>query len=219
MRLPAGYGVAAAVLALLAGACSHHPTASVQDEYISIGNGRLIDDFDDAQVIGNGPYRYRFVLHRSPHGGPATSHPFALSNRLHQLPFVTDAKQVFRGVTDAQGRTPVFAFPHPIETDSWLLRECFGDGPFGEQFRFSHADGTRRFGVPYIPYRIVVCGPVARMYRGISDGNGHTGYVASAKPNQAFLFELADEEAEARHSEQNDNLQAARYCKERRSGS
>ena len=117
-------------------------------------------------------------------------------------------------MTDAEGFTPVFAFTQPIEEDSWLLRERFGDGPHGEQFRFSHTDGKRRFGIPYVHYKIVVCEPVARLHRGISDGNGHTGYVASASPIQTFLFQLGDEEAEAKPTEQDDNLQAARLCKE-----
>ena len=55
----------------------------------------------------------------------------------------------------------------------------FGDGPFGEQFRFSHSDGKQRSGVPYLAYRIVACDTVPRLYRGISDSNGRTGYVAS----------------------------------------
>lgn len=217
-----------ALLALLPGACSHQPAKPLQDEYIGIGNGRLvyrdqqihlvdgqwINNFDRTPVIGSGPYRYRFVLHDSPQGKPAPLRPFALSNRRHHLPFVSDAKQVFRGMTDAEGFTPVFAFTQPIEEDSWLLRERFGDGPHGEQFRFSHTDGKRRFGIPYVHYKIVVCEPVARLHRGISDGNGHTGYVASASPIQAFLFQLGDEEAEAKPTEQDDNLQAARLCKE-----
>ena len=172
--------MAAGILVLLFGACSHRPTKGQQDEYTGIGNGRLVNDLDNAEVIGSGPYRYRFVLYRSTFDrSPAPLHPFALSNRHHHLPFVTDSKNVFRGVTDAQGRTPAFSFSHPIEEDSWLLRERFGDGPFGEQFRFSHSDGKQRSGVPYLAYRIVACDTVPRLYRGISDSNGRTGYVAS----------------------------------------
>lgn len=208
------HGPTLAAVAIFLGACSHQPAKPLQDEYIGIGNGRLVYRHQNAEVIGSGPYRYRFVLYDRAHGEPAPLRPFALSNRLHRLPFVTDAKQVFRGVTNAEGLTPVFAFPHPIEEDSWLLRERFGDGPYGEQFRYTHGDDERRFGVPYVAYKIVVCGLVARLYRGISDDNGHTGYVASDSPSRVFLFELAEEEMDTKHSEQDDNLQAARYCKE-----
>ena len=58
-----------ALLALLPGACSHQPAKPLQDEYIGIGNGRLvyrdqqihlvdgqwINNFDRTPVIGSGP--------------------------------------------------------------------------------------------------------------------------------------------------------------------
>lgn len=63
-----------------------------------------------APQVGSGPHRYQFVLRDTVSAAPAALRPFALSHTAFDLPFVAAEKDVYQGITDAQGRTPVFAF-------------------------------------------------------------------------------------------------------------
>lgn len=66
------------------------------------------------EVIGSGEHAYRFTLLHPRTGKPAAHTDYALSASRatdYELPFVTDAKKVFQGRTDGEGRTPVFRLP------------------------------------------------------------------------------------------------------------
>jgi hypothetical protein len=142
-------------------------------------------DFEGAIQVGEGPYRYRFVLNDAGTGTPAAKRPFALSHHGFDLPFVAAGKDVYQGVTDALGRTPVFAFAKTVDPAGWSLRERFGSGDLGEQFTVSTPDGEP---LPGMPYSLVACSQPPVRYRGISDANGLTGYVASKSAVSIKLF-------------------------------
>jgi hypothetical protein len=143
----------------------------------AILNGRLIHDMDAATVLGEGPYRYRFVLLDVSRRAPAANRAYALSNREHHLPFVAEEKQVYQGLTDAYGRTDVFAFGVALPPDSWFLRERFGAGPFGEQMRLVDAEDEPIAGMAYA---LLICDASPRYHYGLTDADGNTGYAATA---------------------------------------
>lgn len=153
------------------------PLPAVPAAEIAILNGRLTGDMDAATVLGNGPYRYRFVLLDVRSGEPAANRPYALSNRDHRLPFVIEEKQVYQGLTDSRGRTDAFAFDAPVAADSWRLRERFGAGPFGEQMRLVDAEDRPVAGMEYA---LLICDASPHYHRGITDADGNTGYAATA---------------------------------------
>lgn len=99
-------------------------------------------------------------------------------NKGH-LPFIAEEKGVWRGRTDGDGRTPIFALPfRPRANDVRLLRRV-GDGPFGEQFQLVNAAGEVVSGMPY---RMLVCTDPPQAYVGRTNANGYTVYAASNCP-------------------------------------
>jgi hypothetical protein len=136
--------------------------------------------------VGSGRYHYQFELQDS-WGEPEPNKPFAISTQgdgFPGLPFVQDAKKVFQGVTDEQGRTPVIALPFKVPAGHWRLRERFGAGHFGEDFRVTTPGGKP---MPSTPYLLIVCENPPRSYFGITGGQGQTAYVASAQPENVVL--------------------------------
>jgi hypothetical protein len=150
------------------------------------------DDFDDARVIGSGPYRYRFVLRDTRTGAPAENRPYALSNNALDLPFVADAKDVYQGVTDAEGRTDVFALDTAAPT-GWFLRERVGEGPFGEQFRM--VDEYTGEPMQARPYAIVFCTQPPHRHEGLTDQDGYTAYAATPAVVDLVLLHDGDTDA------------------------
>ena len=116
--------------------------------------------------------------------------PFALSLKEGLLPFVAEEKAVWRGVTDDEGRTPVFALPDRIAAKDVLFRPRFGDGPLGEQMQFvSNADGHGMT----LHYRLVLCTSPPQQFFGVSDADGFTAYAASTAPAHILAYALDDD--------------------------
>lgn len=154
-------------------------------------------DFAGAQQVGAGPHRYRFVLNDTHSGEPAADRPYALGHRSADLPFVASTKKVYQGVTDALGRTAVFAFAEAVPADGWMLRERFGSGDLGEQLVMT--DPAHR-ALSGIDYELVICGDPPTIYRGTTDANGLAGYAATSTATKVKLrpafatFLVGDEE-------------------------
>ncbi|MBW8809286.1 MAG: hypothetical protein JF591_10745 [Lysobacter sp.] len=144
----------------------------------------LTPDFTGAQQVGAGPHRYRFVLDDTHSGEPAGNRPYALSHRSTDLPFVASTKKVYQGVTDALGRTAVFAFAEAVPADGWVLRERFGSGEMGEQLVMT--DPAHR-ALSGIDYELVICGDPPTIYRGTTDANGLAGYAATSTATKVKL--------------------------------
>jgi hypothetical protein len=144
----------------------------------------LIQDFAGAQQVGAGPHRYRFVLNDRNSDQPAANRPYALSHRSADLPFVASTKKVYQGVTDALGRTAVFAFAEAMPADGWVLRERFGSGDLGEQLVMT--DRAQR-ALAGIDYELVICGDPPTIYRGTTDANGLAGYAATSTATKVKL--------------------------------
>lgn len=178
------------LVALALGGCTTRPPVAVQPARTEfpLHAAEQTDDFDNARVIGSGPYRYRFVLRDTRTGARAENRPYALSNTVVDLPFVTDAKDVYQGVTDAEGRTDVFALDAAAPT-GWFLRERVGEGPFGEQFRV--VDEYTGEPVQNHPYAIVFCTQPPHRHESLTDADGYTAYAAA--PNVVDLVLLHDD--------------------------
>ncbi|MET4617727.1 hypothetical protein ABIA71_003315 [Stenotrophomonas sp. 2619] len=142
-----------------------------------------------AAQVGSGPHHYQFVLRDTVSGDPAALRPFALSHTAFDLPFVAAEKDVYQGITDAQGRTPVFAFEQAPPAQGWVLLERFGSGPYGERMQLKAGDGE---GVGAMAYELVVCGKTPRLYRGVTTAEGDTAYVATSAIVNLLLFIDAD---------------------------
>lgn len=67
---------------------------------------------DTPPAIGSGRYRFQLVL-TDAEGKPQPDTDFALSltRTERRLPFIADEKNVWRGRTNPQGGTPIFALP------------------------------------------------------------------------------------------------------------
>jgi len=144
-------------------------------------------------AVGRGRYHYRLTLVDA-EGNIEPKTPFALSLPHRVLPFVAEQKNVWRGITDARGRTPVFALPFRLRERDVFLRGRIGDGPNGEQFWIG-SDAKH----PAVdqPYRLVVCTTPPTQYIGHTDARGYTVYAASVTPVRLHLYE-ADEDLVAR---------------------
>lgn len=136
-------------------------------------------------AIGSGDFHYQATL-RDHQGQPIARVPFALSLNRGFLPFVPEAKRVWRGVTDDQGHTPVFALSDRIVAADVLLRRRLGDGPFGEQMHI--VSPVRKEPLVEIPYRLVLCTEPPQQFVGLSDGDGYTAYAASSAPAHILLY-------------------------------
>ena len=168
-----------------------------------------------ALQVGSGPHRYQFVLRDTVSAAPAALRPFALSHTAFDLPFVAAEKDVYQGITDAQGRTPVFAFEQAPPAQGWVLLERFGSGPYGERMRLQAGDGE---GIGAMAYELVVCGKTPRLYRGVTTADGDTAYVATSAIVNLLLFIDADSTAaggdrSAGRIEADDGLTALRRCR------
>lgn len=138
------------------------------------------DQVDPKSVIGTGRFLYTFILIDQLTGEPAANRPFALSNSEIDLPFATGSKKVYQGVTDAEGKTPVFA-TETRSKNGWLFRERIGAGPNGAQFRLvgQQSDTPLR----REQYTLVLCSNPPKRLMGYSDDKGYTAYAASAQPD------------------------------------
>ena len=168
-----------------------------------------------APQVGSGPHRYQFVLRDTVSAAPAAVRPFALSHTAFDLPFVAAEKDVYQGITDAQGRTPVFAFEQAPPAQGWVLLERFGSGPYGERMRLQASDGE---GVGAMAYELVVCGKTPRLYRGVTTAEGDTAYAATSAIVNLLLFIDADSTAAggdktAGRIEAGDGQTALRRCR------
>lgn len=138
--------------------------------------------------IGHGTHTYQFRLLGIQEGVQANT-PFALSLKIQneRLAFVKDKKNVYQGVTDKNGMTPIFHTLKHYDADAWFIRPRFGQGPNGEDFHLTNeSTGEALAG---FPYTILMCEKKPKMYTGFTDENGFTAYSASKKPVNLFIYE------------------------------
>ena len=163
------------VLAVILSGCAGNYTA------LEAGNEAITQN-PAAQIVGTGQYAYRFVV-RDPHTGkPWPNRPYALTTtgpRLYRLPFVPEEKNVYQGISDADGHTSVFRIADRLDDNIWDLRERFGSGPFGETFLFT---GPTDQPLADAKYRLTVCSTPPRSHEGYTYPDGKTAYAATEKP-------------------------------------
>jgi hypothetical protein len=127
-------------------------------------------------AIGAGAYRYQFVLN-DPHLGTRwPHHPYALMVDGYPLPFAREGKGIYRGVTDAQGRTARVRLDANIPRDKWRILERVGDGPIGQTFQMVSASGAP---LADHAYQMVICSTPAVTHTGYTDAQGYVAYAAS----------------------------------------
>ena len=146
-----------------------------------------------AQVVGSGRYSYRFVLYDPATGAPQANHPYALTPTEDagiKLPFVSDSKNVYQGVSDDLGRTAVFRLGKKLRDEQWDLRERFGSGPYGETFRLTDPAGGP---LQNFPYALVICTNPITHWQGHTYANGKTAYSASQQPVTINVYSGQDE--------------------------
>lgn len=152
-----------------------------------------------SDIVGAGIYHYRLVLMDADTGNPAVQRPFALSNSSVDLPFVLEEKDVYQGVTDEAGQTPVIALDVKVEASDWFLRERFGSGPYGEQFHMINDDYPEA--VVGRPYTVVLCTEQPRYFSGYTDEHGYTAYTATQEPNVRMSLYYGHVESSRSHCE------------------
>ena len=164
------------------GGCAHQP-AILHDRSVAASTAPNTQRVDAKAAIGSGPFRYRYIL-SGPNGKPQANTPFALSLRRGDLPFAADAKKIWQGVTDRNGRTPVFALPFPLAPEQVFLRPRFGSGPYGEQMAFSTPDGGP---LGDVDYELVICTDPPTGMIGHADREGNLPYAASEQPARVVI--------------------------------
>ena len=165
--------------------------------YTALGAGSAaITQNPAAQIIGTGKYAYRFVV-RDPHTGKFwPNRPYALTttgSNAYRVPFVVDEKNVYQGISNAEGYTAVFRISKRLGDDKWDLRERFGSGPFGETFRFAGPDDQPLADMNYL---LVVCTTPPRYHEGYTYPDGKTAYAATEKPEAldvSLIFSTLDD--------------------------
>lgn len=202
-------------LAALLGLCATATAHPVAAEGVESAPVEQIRPDPHAVQVGSGRHRYQFVLRDTVSAAPAAMRPFALSHTQFNLPFVHEEKDVYLGITDAQGRTPVFAFEQAPPAQGWVLLERFGSGPYGERMRLQDGQGE---GVGVMAYEMVVCGKTPRLYRGVTNAHGDTAYVATSAIVDLMLFLDGDStfgggEKVAGRIEPDDGLTALKRCR------
>jgi hypothetical protein len=127
-------------------------------------------------AIGAGVYRYLFVLNDTHLGTPLPHHPYALMVDGYPLPFAREGKGIYRGVTDAHGRTARFRLDANIPRDKWRILERVGDGPIGQTFQMVSPSGAP---LADHAYQMVICSTPAVTHTGYTDAQGYVAYAAS----------------------------------------
>jgi hypothetical protein len=127
-------------------------------------------------TIGAGANRYQFSLNDPHLGKPLRHHPYALMVDGYPLPFARDRKGIYRGVTDAHGRTARFRLDSNIPRDKWRILERVGDGPLGQTFQMVSASGAP---LADQAYQMVICSTPAVTHTGYTDAQGYVAYAAS----------------------------------------
>jgi hypothetical protein len=171
------------------------PLGGCAATYSAMEAGRVAQQQGDPAVtiIGEGKYAYRFTLIDPGTNQPSPNKPYGLTtgrNNPYHLPFVADEKNVYQGVSDADGKTAIFRLPVRISDGEWDLRERFGSGPFGETFRVTNAESGKP--LANFPYLLMICTTPPQYFRGLTYPNGDTAYSASAKPETIELLYEGD---------------------------
>lgn len=184
---------AAVMASLVSGCATPHYTALSRGYYAlqaaSAGASSV-------EIVGEGRYAYQFIITNPKDGSIWPNHPYALTTlnafgaRSVNLPFVADAKDVYQGVSDSQGRTAIFKLRYRLRDSRWDVRERIGKGDHGETFRLVGHDGKALGGFPYM---LVLCSSPPIYHRGYSYPNGDTAYSASDGPVMAHLYVLDDD--------------------------
>ncbi len=155
-------------------------------------------------AIGTGAYRTQFALNDPHLGTPLPLHPYALMVDGYPLPFARDGKGIYRGVTDAHGRTARFRLNTAIPLNKWRILERVGDGPIGQTFQMVSASGVPQANHAY---QMVICSTPAVTHTGYTDPQGYVAYAASneeAKLRVLAVHGYSDAELVAQCAEMKD---------------
>ncbi len=150
-------------------------------------------DVQGAQQVGKGKVGYRFILLQPNSNQIAANQPFALTYAGGKLPFVTDGTNVYRGVTDARGMTPVFVFEGNVNQQGFVLLPRVGEGNTGGFVTLSNNQKEARRGMPY---SMAVCGSKPYLFSNVTNSVGQTAYVAFNKGTKVQLLPYTNDEAQ-----------------------
>ncbi len=176
--------------------CAGRQSAGFKRNYSAQVVGRAAADDRSVRVYGSTRFAYRFTLISPETGAPWPNRPFRLFAKSHHLPSRQPSKKVFHGVTDAQGKTPVFRMDRLIPDRGWVLMERIGDGPFGKSFLLKRS-GTRSEPLGGYPYALVVCATPRIVYKGKTSAGGDTAYMTSNAPADMMLMIEGDDFSDA----------------------
>ena len=134
-----------------------------------------------AQQVGKGNTGYRFVLLVPGTTQPAAKQPFVLSHSSIKLPFANNkTENIYRGVTDERGMTPVFVFEGQVPQEGFLLLPQVGKGPVGGWVNLSNEQRQPLVGAPY---SMAVCEKSPYLFSALTNNRGQSAYVAVSNKN------------------------------------
>ncbi len=183
---------AVAALALL-GACSSAKTdtPAAQSASQPLPPFLFVQEVAGAEIVGQGQLGYRFALLQPNGNRLAENTPFALTHSSVKVPG-SNAKNVYQGITNERGLTPVFAFAQGVPEEGWILLPRVGEGANGLWFTLSSPQQQLLSGVPY---SIAVCAAQAYWVHGQSNSRGQTAYIATAVETPLRLYPYSDDAA------------------------
>lgn len=176
----------AAVVTALSG-CAGHQSPKFQRDFSALVAGREAVQDKNVPRYGAARFAYRFTLINPETGNPWPNRPFRLFAKRHDLPSRQPSANIFHGVTDAQGKTPIFRMERRIPDTGWVLMERIGDGAFGKSFLLT-SSGRRSKPLRAYRYAVVVCATPKTVYKGYTSASGDTAYVTSDKPARIVLL-------------------------------
>ena len=144
----------------------------------------FVKDIEGAPRVGKGTLGYRFVLLEPNTNRLAANTPFAISHTQVKLPFA-GADNVYRGMTDARGMTPLFVVEQALPEAGWILVPRAGEGTQGQWLTLANPQQQPMAGWLY---SIAVCGAKPYWVHGQTNVLGQTAYVAHAESTKLVLY-------------------------------
>ena len=170
-------------MSILSMACVHaHAKPAAQDDlstlYVSAESPVRSKS---ERIVGEGPYSYRFVV-RSPQRIDRPHRQAGYKILLRNGSVFNDDSDVYRGTTDALGRTATFRTRKPVALADWDVRPEEGQGDFNESFVLKAEDNE---GLVNFAYMVDIAdGP---LYCGHSLPGGHTAHYRTPHASTATL--------------------------------
>lgn len=188
----------AAVLALTACGTARQPaekhTPGAQQQQQVPPQFLFTQDIQGAQQVGKGNTGYRFVLLVPGTTQPAAKQPFVLSHSSVKLPFANNqTENIYQGVTDERGMTPVFVFEGPVQQEGFVLLPKVGNGPVGGWVNLTNGQRQPLVGTPY---SMAVCDKSPYLFSALTNNKGQSVYVAaSGKEVKVNLLPFSNDQA------------------------